>query len=162
MHLLQYSNNVGKGMINPHMLFFHHAYSKCNICIVCFVAPLKTYGTLYFLWNITENLNKPHRPSEWDATLRVSTFNASLCMHSPAAAMLWMDNGLVKHGWPDSPLPITAQPFRLRSVLQSATSRSPLFNTRKGQEKLQANSWWHLWWTKCKKVSSFASMHRSV
>jgi len=139
---LLYSNKVGKGMRNALGPVFQYAGCLCNFSSVHFLrhfhaSPLKTNGTVCSLWNITKNLNTPHQPESVSETLhwRVSTCNASLCMHSPATIMLWMDNGLVSYSWPDSPLPIPAHPFRLRSMLQSAISPRLLFNTRKGTEK---------------------------
>lgn len=68
-----------------------------------------------------ENLeSKPDQP---ESAPPVSAFNASLCMHPLFQG--WTTGAPAQHSWPDSPPPITRRnPFRPRSVLQPATSRS--------------------------------------
>lgn len=74
----------------------------CAVYPLHFFTPLSRVSTEN-KWDIVKVLEQT--TSDWIRStgsqvsetlhLRVSAFNASLCMHSLAAVMLWMDNGLV-------------------------------------------------------------------
>lgn len=73
-----------------------------------------------------------------------------------------MDNRPVEHGWPDRPLPATAQTSRLRSAHQSGPSHSSLPSIEVGGGiQRQSPGTWPM--NTCKNVSlSFRSACRSV